>query len=394
MKSKLKLKDLPLLIKSDRRYQIGLVVLLVVVFWPLIDPTKKIEHVPPPRLVAPPLEGSGRTSDEEQAKDLVDAFKGELDDTKARITRIEDSVNKQSENLKNFEERTAGIFKKVLERVAESEKNISTTGDNNIPPVDLQSPDGAQIQPVTLNSNKIEPLFGSEEEQQVAPPAPRPERDVVIGPGDSVAVETMVGVDAETNGNPYPIVMKIVDNIHGPDNSTLSLGEARVIAACQGDLVSSRALCRLTRLNLRLPNGRRKFVAVDGWIVGEDGIRGMSGVLIDPISKAILGAGMVGALAGFGDGVSQANTTTIRSAYGGSESFVSGNVGQYAAGKGVSNAASTWGDIIKDRLEMMSPQVRVLSGRKVHAIFAKEVVIPDLYDALEEEEEISASSFD
>ena len=83
----------------------------------------------------------------------------------------------------------------------------------------------------------------------------------------------------------------------GPDGNAVPLGEARIIAAAQGSLTDSRVLFRLTRLSIRLPSGKRKEFPIDGWIVGEDGIRGLEGVLIDPIGKAIVGAGMAGGLA-------------------------------------------------------------------------------------------------
>ena len=113
-------------------------------------------------------------------------------------------------------------------------------------------------------------------------------------------VKLLAGVNAPTDGTPYPVVLKLLGNVMGPDGNTIPLGEARLIAAAQGSLTDSRVLFRLTRLSIRLPNGRRKEFAIDGWVVGEDGIRGMSGVLIDPIGKAIGGAAMAGVRAASG----------------------------------------------------------------------------------------------
>jgi len=385
MKSKIKLKDLPVLIKSDRRFQIGLVVLIIVVFWPLLDPTKGREHTPPPRMFEQP-EGTGKTPDAEVGQDLVTAFKQDLDSMNQRFGNLEKNVEDQGQNLRDFEGRTAEIFKKVLERVAESE-NGRIQGTSNISPQDL--PGDGTVQPVSLDTDKLEP-FGETEKAPAIPEPPPPSHDAFIGAGDSVRVELLGGVNAFTDGTPYPALLKLSGDVLGPDHSALPLGEARLIAASQGSLTDSRALFRLTSLNIRLPNGRRKVIPVDGWIVGEDGIRGMAGVLYDPIGKAIAGAGFTGALAGLGEGIKSANSTTY-SGYGGTQSFISGSTGQYAAGAGLSGMADTWSDIIKDRLELLVPVVQVLSGRQATAVFAKSVVIPDLYEALEEQDTSSAA---
>jgi hypothetical protein len=66
---------------------------------------------------------------------------------------------------------------------------------------------------------------------------------------------------------------------------------------------------------------------------------------------------------------------------------VTGNIGEYAAGRGLTNASQEWSSIIRERLREMVPVVQVLSGREATAIFAKSVQIEDLFEKLEEEED-------
>jgi hypothetical protein len=170
----------------------------------------------------------------------------------------------------------------------------------------------------------------------------------------------------------------------GPDGNTIPLGEARVIAAAQGSLTDSRVLFRLTRLSIRLANGRRKEFAIDGWVVGEDGIRGMAGVLIDPLGQAIGGAAMAGGLAGLGQAVAAANTNNI--IYGNGTNSVSvSDASRYAGGVALSSAAEQWQLLIRDRVSQLVPVVQVLSNREATAVFSQSLAIPDLLESLEDE---------
>lgn len=378
MKSKIKLSDLPILIKSDRRYQVALVVIILVILWPLLDPSKPTRRAQAPKPYQQPA-GTGKTPADEIGSDIVTAFKQDLDNMGERVSSIEKSVTEQGQNLKDFESRTAEIFKKVLERMAETE-GAGQALPGSVSPQDLPG-DGTQL--AGIDSERLE-KFGETEDVAAAPLPEEPAKVAIIGAGDSVRVKLLAGVNAPTDGTPYPVVFKLVGDVFGPDGSTLPLGEARLIAAAQGSLTDSRALFRLTSLNIRLPDGRRKVIGVDGWVVGEDGIRGMSGILIDPIGKAIAGAGMAGALQGAGQALSQSQTTTSFG-YGQQTSVITGDVAQVAAGQGLAGAANAWGGIIRDRIDQLVPVVQVLSGRESTAVFAKSVTIPDLYQALEED---------
>ncbi len=213
----------------------------------------------------------------------------------------------------------------------------------------------------------------------------------MVGRGDSVRVQLLAGVNAPTDGTPYPVVMKLIGDVQGPDGSNLPLGEARVIAAAQGSLTDGRALFRLSSLNLRLPNGQRKVIDIDGYVVGEDGKLGMEGVLIDPLSKILGAVAIAGAVEGTGSAYAQSQTTTYRGVLGNTESEVTGDIFKYGAGKGVQNASKEWSGIIKERAQQMVPHVEVLSGRMATAVFSQSFVITDLYEALEQGNEEDGS---
>jgi hypothetical protein len=256
-------------------------------------------------------------------------------------------------------------------------------------PVDV-GPDGGMA--VEQEPDGLEPLVQEVPEVEVPPPPPV-QKTALIGAGDSVRVKLLAGVNAPIDGSPYPVLMKLVSDVYGPDGSALPLGEARLIAAAQGSLTDSRALFRLTSMNIRLPNGQRKIIDVDGWVVGEDGIRGMQGILLDPMGKTIAAAAFAGGLAGLGEGISGSQLETTRNGDSTTQ-FIAGNTAEYSAGKMLSSAAGEYRDIIRNRVDQLVPQVQVMSGREATVVFAKSVRIPGLFEALTEQDDNAMAGLD
>lgn len=364
-----KIKDLLALLRKDRRTQVivGIIVLALL----FLEFGKPRPYRPPP---PPPLPTTIR-AENDNVDDLVLAFKSSLDTVTSKLEESQERQQTLEKNMAEFEHRTADIFKKLLERMSELDRPAA----DPMPPLTGQDIE----EPIELDELDA---FG---DVHTLDPTPLPDADqsrsAFIAPGDTVRIRLLAGVHAPTDGSPYPVLFQLVDDVAGPDSSSLPLGEARLVAAAQGSLVDSRALFRLTRLSIRLPNGKRKVVGVDGWVVGEDGIRGMAGILIDPIGRVILGAGFAGGISGLGEGLAAANSRTY--IYGsGTTQTTTEDAAAYAAGQALTGAANQWSTIIKERLDKLVPVVQVLSGREATAIFSDGVTVDELYDALNEDD--------
>lgn len=401
-----KMKDLWTRIRTERKYTfvalgIGAAILFLVFSTGNPQPSGKKRPTK-----ANANEQVAALAQKEAYEDIITRFQSDLSTLREDNKQARTESAELKKSMKDYEERTAQIFSQIIKKMADNQNTAPVAGGGgggvgnpSIPPrpVDVGGGDdslSSTIEDTSLSNQELE-SFGMDQ-RQIAPPAPpAPQKVAFVGAGDSVRVKLLAGVNAPTDGTPYPVVFKLISDIYGPDGSALPLGEARLIAAAQGSLTDSRALFRLTSMNIRLPDGRRKVLKADGWIVGEDGVRGMSGVLIDPIGKAIGGAGFAGFLAGIGDGVSAANST-IRSdiSTGATSAYVSGDLYSFAAGRGASTAAREWSGIIKDRLQEMVPVVQVLSGREATAVFAKNLTISGLYEALEDEDGGAMTSVD
>jgi len=374
-------RDLLLLLKQERKAQVIAGIIILVLLWSIIGepPQRRL------RLEEDVAMESGAMGNDEAYEDLVKAFKEQLGEVKKDADENRQVTKELKEGLQQFEERTAEIFKKVIERMADLENAAARWGGKgdgaaNVTDEELQG----------LPKDELSP-FGDLDRAEVEVPAPpKPNKIAVIGAGDSVRVKLLAGVHAPVDGTPYPVVFELTDDVIGPDGSSLPLGGARLIAAAQGSITDQRALFRLHTLNVRMPDGSRKVLDVDGWVVGEDGIRGMEGILIDPIGKAMAGALLAGTVEGVGEGLAQRNTTFY---YGsnGITAVNNGDLWDYAAGHGVSKAAEKWSDFIEEREKMMVPHVRVLSGRSGTAVFSRSRAIEGLFEAMEDEESTYAA---
>jgi hypothetical protein len=384
------LKDFGLKLRSERKTQVitGMVALaLVWLFFGQAAPKQRKPKAQQPVQV-------GANDPNERWTDLVERFNGQLNQLTQQSNAMRADIDSQRKAMQDYEATTAEIFKKILERLAEVQTPTTAQSPVSATPKDLNQITAGDL--VAANPDELESLGGGVE--QVAASLPMPPQKpklVAIMPGDSVRVKLLAGVNAPTDGTPYPVVLKLVGDVTGPDGNSVPLGEARVIAAAQGSLTDARVLFRLTRLSLRLPNGRRKEFAIDGWVVGEDGIRGMEGVLIDPIGKAIGGAAMAGGLSGLGQGYAAANS--MQYLYSNNNNGVPGSGGssvyvdkskipEYAGGIALSSAAQEWQNIIRDRVSQMVPVVQVLSGREATAVFSQSLAIPDLLEQLDQED--------
>jgi molybdopterin converting factor small subunit len=371
-------KDLGLRLRSDRKTQViaGLVV-IAVLFLVFADNTPRRRGAP---RQTETVSGAGDTN--ERWTDLVTRFTGQINTLTQETTSLREEMATQKKTMAELEATTAEIFKKILERLSDIQNNQAVAVNN---PTARTLPDVAAIDPVVDPDPELEGIGTSP--VAVQPPAPpQKPRLAAIMPGDSVRVKLLAGVNAPTDGTPYPVVLKLLGSVMGPDGNTIPLGEARIIAAAQGSLTDSRVLFRITRLSIRLPNGRRKEFTIDGWIVGEDGIRGLSGVLIDPIGKAIGAAGLAGAFAGLGQGIAAANQQyTLYSNGTGTNSVDSSQIPAYAGGVALSSAALEWQQMIRTRVSQLVPVVQVLSGREATAVFSQSLAIPDLLEALDDE---------
>lgn len=382
---KQQLEDLKTLLKNDKRILAAAGFLVVVVLFMTLSTDQRTPRpARPDRGVASKVSNPGMGS-EEQFADLIIAFKQDIESQKKQSADMAAQLQRTEADAKDFKQRTAGIFETLTDKFEQVQRDL----DQLAAAVNRSNADvAAPPQQNAEGPDELVPEWFDEKEPAGKPEEPKPLRVSVIAPGDSVPVELLTGVNAPTDGTPYPVVFKLAGDITGPDGSSLNLGEGRVIAAAQGSESDSRALFRLTQLSLRHPSGRRSVVEIDGWIIGEDGIRGMQGRLEDKLGRLIMATAVISGVAAAGQRL-QRNTGVFfgNSLSGGGlngqnlPGFTLQNRDfQYAAASAVTDASNRLGQVLLRRYESLIPVVEVLSGREAVAIFSKPAEIAVLDD--------------
>ncbi len=367
-----KLEDLKLLLKNDKRVMAAAIFVVVALFIWMVTGSGSGGR---PRVHMPPDPGSASKQGqggEEAFNDLVVAFKSDIDAGKKDRQDMTEILMRTKKDLSDYKEKSTGIFETLVDKFEQLSREVdqlAATVRNNdevAPLSTTPAPEGPE-ELVKMWPDEVTPV------QQ--PPEPQPLKVSVIAPGDSVSAQLLTGVNAPVDGTPYPVVFKLTGPITGPDGASLDLGESRIIAASQGSESDSRALFRITQLSIRHPSGRRSVVEVDGWVVGEDGIRGMSGKLIDKLGRLIATTAMVSGMAALGESLMD-NTDNNNNSYSVSGNRVQGfTVSEddmnYAAASALTDASNRLGGVLLNRYESLVPVVEVLSGRDVVIIFSK-----------------------
>jgi len=367
MSVKEKFEDAKALAKNDRKiwFISGFVGLVLVVWFFTVDNTGN--HRNKGKDQPAPVQTS--TFNKEDAYvDLIKAFQNDMGDVQRGMTSMQQSLERVKTDTDSTNERYAGIFKRMLTQVEELTDEVETL--KKAPQQEDRGSAGNANdgQPKQEPGNEVVAL-GFEKELMPPPPptAPVGSKVTFISPGDAVPIQLLTGVNAPTDGTPYPVVFKLKGPIRGPDGSSLDLGEARIVAMALGSEVDSRVLFRLTNMAIRHTDGRRSVVNVDGWVVGEDGVRGMKGHLIDKLGKLILATGITAAGTAFAnDAFGNNQDINVQ----GSGVNVDSDTAEAAVGTGLNQASKRLMDVLINRYEQIVPVVEVLSGRDGVAIFS------------------------
>lgn len=330
-----------------------------------------------------------RLKGDEALNDLAEYFGSGIDENRKLAEKNQTQIAELRADMNVFQQRMVDVIKKVLERDS-ALTNMRPPTDSYVAPIEPQS---ESEMPAAIDTSAGMEEFGELQGEFAVPPhRPADDRVARVSAGDRVRVRLDTGINANADGTPYPVVFHFISDVYGPNGSVLPLGEAYLIAAAQASLSDSRVLFRLVSLSVQLPNGRRKEIDVDGWIAGEDSIRGMAGVSFDPLGQKLGAAVLAGGIQGISSGIEGAQYTTT-SNINGIQKVFTGSLATAAGASGLNAGADMWTDFIKKRIELYPPHVQVLAGRDATAVFAESFSVKGLFEALNEDDQ-SFDEFD
>lgn len=369
MNLKDRIQDAKLLFKNERRiwFILGFLGLCAAVFMMTNEPANKRPKAKKTAVTESKLDMN------DAYKDLIQSLQQDVKDLRAQTAKQNQGFERIKTDLDNSKRDITGYFGELINKYDTLDKNVDALEEKIRNKTQQPSAFPEETQG-DKSAGELEPVFLQENNVPEPPAPPKHSKLTFISPGDAVPVMLLSGVNAPVDGTPYPVVFKLNGSIDGPDGSALDLGEARLISAAQGSEVDGRVLFRLTNLSIRHKDGRRSVVAVDGWIVGEDGIRGMKGTLIDKLGETILAIAVAGTASAFAqkalgdadEGATVQNSPGID---------ITNIEAQDALGTGLNQATQRLVDVIIDRHEKLIPVVEVLSGREAVAVFSQPVEI-------------------
>ncbi len=368
---KQKIQDLLLIAKNDRKVLVGAGALVLIIVLTLFTNSPRPRSFKVEQANQPIPAGVG------VAQDIVTAYKQDLDTLKKKSKDLDESADRMEKQLAENTEKTSGVLEILTDKMEELQKTVAKIEQQqNQPP--------AQTAVVDTIPPPEDGLEGFGETGDTGPPSPPPiapkfDKIKFISPGDACPATLLTGVAAPVDGTPYPVVLALKGPCKGPDGSTLDLGEARLIAAAQGSETDGRVLFRLTNLAMRQQDGSRLVVKVDGWVVGEDGVRGMTGKLIDKLGPTIAAVGAVSFAAGVADSVADQAESDNDDDGGDGLTINTGDVNE-AAASAFNNSSQLLGKVIIDRYQKLVPVVEVLSGREAAVVFSQAAEIAPCED--------------
>lgn len=392
MDIKQKLNDAKLIAKSDRRvWAVGGVILMIVLMFTMSGDRKARRQK---GTAQDQQSASSMTDPGEAYKDLVKSLQADLANLASNQRESKESNERSRREFLAHKAEAEGVFQMVAERlesISEEQKNLRTQLE--------QRPEQEAAPSQTVDDMGEEAAsvgsFGFDETSVPPPPPPAPVapgKSTFISPGDIVPVRLLTGVAAPTDGTPYPVVFSMKGPITGPDGSSLDLGEARLIAAAQGSETDGRVIYRLTDLAIRHPSGRRSVVKIDGWVVGEDGVRGMRGKVIDKLGQLIAATAGYSFVAALGESIDKkSNSLRVNNSQ---DITVTGQDFDKATASALTDSSNRLGQLLVDKYEKQIPVVEVLAGRDAAAIFARGAEVSIIEDDDHGEGIYAASSVD
>ncbi len=292
-----------------------------------------------------------------------------------------DEMRTQNQALKQQVE----MMNSMVEVIAKNQLEVQTAQKDQQISLDegsIEFPNqGALGEEVPVKKETIKILSLSESD---LPPLPKDKPksvEEIIPAGTYAAGILTSGIAASTalnaQGDPQPVMVRLTSPGILPRGFKTDIKEAVVIAACYGDISSERANCRLNKILLVERNGEILSKKAEGWLIGDDGIPGIRGKVVDKAGEVVRSsfwAGLLGGVASYFKAIAQ-QPQFVLSGAGAVETqqMPQSSMLKSAGATGASNALEKIADFALKRAEQMQPVIMVNPGRSVDVVFKEEV---------------------
>ncbi len=191
--------------------------------------------------------------------------------------------------------------------------------------------------------------------------------------GSYVKAVLLNGVEAPTGQHgvqdPYPVLLRVVDLASLPNRFRSDFVDCRMIGEARGSLSSNRVLIRVVTLSCIRNDGSVIVEPVTGYVNGEDGKVGVSGVVVTKQGAILARMLLADFINGIGSALRQTSTTITVGTSGTVQTVNPEDAFTAALGSGLAQTASRLAQFYYDMAKEMFPVVEVNAGRTVEVVF-------------------------
>jgi conjugal transfer pilus assembly protein TraB len=196
-----------------------------------------------------------------------------------------------------------------------------------------------------------------------------------LPPGTIITGVTMNGVNVGTGpaarSNPQIVEVRVKKNAIMPNGFQVNLENCQIIATGYGDLSARRVHLRPTVLSCVNPRGAVIESAIKGFVVGDDGIAGMRGVVISHQGELLEKGVLAGFIGGIGSSFAPQPVSPLAINPGSTTQYqypsASAVIGNGVAG-GAGNAATLVAKYYIEQAQQLTPTLQVNPGTSVDIV--------------------------
>ena len=196
-----------------------------------------------------------------------------------------------------------------------------------------------------------------------------------LAPNGFAEGQLLNGVVTVVGGTERESVVALRGAYQAANGYTTDLDGCFALVQGRPEPAAGRIDFKVSRLTCNFDGGASKTWDVAGWLVDDDGIRGLRATLVHNLDRKAAVAALGGAVGGIGSRVSQQQYATAASPLGSTSTFA-GNPITDAAGGAAAGAGNALQQSIGDYYQLFAPSLQVGGGRAVTVVIANELALP------------------
>lgn len=199
---------------------------------------------------------------------------------------------------------------------------------------------------------------------------------LVVPPNGFIKGRTLNGVVAVVNAAAKPFLVKLQGQYRSANGFVINLDSCTAYVEGRADLSAGRILGKPAKLTCNFSDRGSKTWDVSGYIVDQDGIEGIVGVINDNGGKKLAGAALGGGIALAGQRLSAAQTQTYTGAAG-TSSAVTGSISSDIAGGLAQGAGTELSRQVIDHYNQYQASVQIGGNKEITVVLLNELSVPD-----------------